>query len=519
MSSTPSNSAAGPASRRQLRAFLCTNFLYVWLVFGWSLTLYPLGIDFAYLAGDATMNEASRRVFAMLQLVAGGDIWPFRVFNILLLYACMVCVLLLTRFALDGPWWLGSFAAVMMMANPVKSEAVLQLSAVADLLPAFLALAALTAFAAWHRHRGLWLYLIALILGAFGTLAFIENVALPLVMMALYILIPTGRMARTTQLMPFLLLGGAGMIQVTAQAWTHGFNPVDRFAPILWAFYPLGLRTETAILYERFPEMWFLPMAALCIFAYLGWRMSRQPAIFFALAGALLFRLAPAGTFDFVHLRGGGGMLLPFACLYIGFASIWMSIQRHPRWRRAAVTLTTVLCVVFMALQIQALWHWRQAAAVVKSFQARAKLSVEASAGEPVAILPDYRYHHSAPIGAYASVAYDTAHSEALPVRSALAMHYFRHGRGGVRILDWTPLGADVEITGCSFEELFGADLYGVRAGDDVTYENYQLKLISESDGKVVVRIYPLDEFLPERIITLGNAGDPVALRLGEAMP
>lgn len=519
MSSTSTNSRTVSPSRRQLRAFLCTNFLYVWLVFGWSLTLYPLGIDFAYLAGEATMNEASHRIFSMLQLVSGEDIWPFRVFNILLLYACMICVLLLTRLTLDGPWWLGSFAAVMLMANPVKSEAVLQLSAVADLFPAFIALAALTAFAAWHRHRGIWFYLLALLLGAFGTLAFIENVTLPLVMMALYVFIPTGRLARTTQLMPFLLLGGAGMIQVVAQAWTHRFNPVDRFAPLLMAFYPLGLRTETAILYERFPALWLLPMAALCLFAWVGWRLSRQPAIAFALAGALLFRLAPAGTFDVVHLRGGGSMLVPFACLYIGFASLWMSIQRHPRWRRAAVTLTTVLCVVFMALQVQALWHWRQAAAVVKSFQSRAKLSVEASAGEPVAILPDYRYHHSAPIGAYASVAYDTAHSEALPVRSALAMHYFRGGRGGVSILDWSPLGADIEVSGCSFQELFGADLYGMRAGDDVTYENYQLKLLSESDGKVVVRIYPLDEFLPERVIPLGNSGAPVALRTGDEMP
>lgn len=519
MTTTSSNSPAASASRRQLRVFLFTNFLYVWLVFGWSLTLYPLGIDFAYLAGEATMNEASQRVFAMLQLLADGDIWPFRVFNILLLYACMTCVILLTRLTLDGPWWLGSFAAVMMMANPVKSEAVLQLSAVADLLPAFVALAALTAFAAWHRYRGVFWYLLALVLGAFGTLAFIENVCLPMLVLALYVFIPTGRVARTTQLMPFLLLGGAGLIQVMTQAWTYGFNPVERFAPILFAFYPLGLRTETAILYERFPALWLLPMFVTGLICWFAWRISRQPAIPFALAGTLLFRLAPAGTFDFVHLRGGGGLLVPFACLYIGFASIWMSIQRHPRWRRPAVTLTTLLCIVFMVLQLQSLWHWRQAAAVVKSFQARAKLSVEASGGEPVAILPDYRYHHSAPIGAYASVAYDTPYSEALPVRSALAMHYFRDGRGGVTILEWTPLGAVVEISGCSFQELFGTDLYGIGVGDDVTYENYQVKLLSESDGKVVVRIYPLDEFLPEQVIPLGNTGDPVALRLGERLP
>ncbi len=510
---------ANSASRRQLRAFLCTNLLYVWIVFGWSLSLYPLGIDFAYLADPHLMGDAAGRVFEMLMRVSGDQIAYYRVFNLLLLYLGMVCILLLTRFTLNGPWWLGSFAAVLTMANPAKSEAVLQLSAVADLLPACAALMALTAFAAWRRLGGPPLYALSLLLSVFAVVYFPENAALPLVLFLFYIVIPTGNLANSLQLLPIAGLMVFWLYNIIGLYGHFGMDLVQRFAPLYLAFYPLGLKVETATLYEAWPWLWMVPALLTAGVVYLSYKLSRQPALLFGVFAALAFRLVPMADFDFVHLRGGGALIVPIALLNVGAAAVWMQVQRHARWRRAAVLLTTLLCVVWMTLQVQAVWHWREAAAVVKSFQARASMSVVESAGEPVAIAPDFRYHQTAPVACYASILHDTPFSKELPATTVLAMHYFRPGKGEVNLLEYGPLGGVFEISGCSVQELFGSALHDLKQGGSVTYELYQMSLLEESDAKVRVRVYPLGDFLPDTVVPLRNRGAGIALRLEEPSP
>lgn len=519
MTSIPGVPPPNSASRRQLRAFLCTNLLYVWIVFGWSLTLYPLGIDFAYLAEPYRMGEAAGRVFEMLMRVFGDQIAFYRLFNILLLYLGMVCILLLTRFTLNGPWWLGSFAAVLTMANPAKSEAILQLSSVADLLPACSALMALTAFAAWRRLGGTALYAVALLLTAFAVFYFPENGALPLVLFLFYIVIPTGSLATSLQLLPIAALAVLGGYNIAGLYGHFGLDLVQRFAPLYLAFYPLGLRAETATLYEAAPWLWLFPAMLVFALVWLSYRLSRQPAILFGVLGALAFRLVPMGDFDFVHLRGGGALVVPIALLNVAAAGLWLQVQRHPRWRRAAVLLTTLLCVVWMALQLQAVWHWREAAAVVKSFQARASMSIEASKGEPVAIAPDFRYHQTAPVACYASILHDTHFSRELPATTVLAMHYFRPGKGEVNVIEYGPLGAVFEITGSTTQELFGSALHDLKPGTSVTYELYQMSLLEETEGVVRVRIYPFGDFLPDSIVPLRNRGAGIALGIKEDTP
>ena len=511
--------AVSPAvSRRQLRAFLCTNFIYVWLVLGWSLTLYPLGIDFVYLADASGMQPAIGRVFHMEMRLFGETLWQYRAFNILLLYCCMVCILLLTRFVLDGPWWLGSLAAVLTMANPAKSEGVLHLSAVADLLPAFAGLAALAMFAAWHRHRNIVVYLLSLVLLAFATLGFAENLFLPVVALLLYAFVSTGLMAPHSQLMPVALIGVAG-VWLHGWVFLRGFDPVSAFAPLYLAYYPLGLLPTTAAIFFQYPFLWLAVLCGVAFAAGLCFRVTRNPVVLFGILAALVYRAAPMGEFDFVHLRGAGSLLIPLALLYISFAAVWMHVQRHPRWRRAAVLFTTLLCVLFFALQVQALRHWREAGALVKAFQARAALSVEEAKGEEVGIAPDFRYHHTAPVALYASVLTDTLFSKALPVRTTLAMNYFPPGKGEVNIIEWNSFGATFEITGATLAELFGPDLATHKVGDAVDYDLYQLEIQAIEAGRVVVKVYPLESFLPDRVIPLRNRGDVLSLSVESSQP
>jgi uncharacterized membrane protein YuzA (DUF378 family) len=508
----PAQDKKSKSSRRQLRVFLCTNFVYIWLVFGWSLTLYPLGIDFIYLADPGQMQSAAQRVWEMELRLFGDSIALYRVFNILLLYCCMVCILFLTRFVLGGAWWLGSLAAVLTMANPAKSEGILHLSAVADLLPAFAALAALAAWAGWHRHGGGAAYVLALVLGAFASLNFAENAMLPWVMLALYILIPSEHAARALHLIPVSLLGVAALFRHGWMFSHHGFNPVDAIAPLYLAFYPLGLWPSTAALYWQYPALWLVVALVFLALVALLWRKLRDNALIFALLGALLLRAMPLGEFDIVHCRGGGALIVPFALLYIGLAAVWMHIQQHPRWRRQAVVLTTLLCLLFFGLQWQALWHWRQAGAVVKAFQARAAMAVEESNGEPVALLPDFRYHHTAPVALYASVLYDTAFSRELPVTTAMATHYFLPPKGDVTITKWDRIGAEVEVRGVTLAEMLGPDAAAMQPGDDVAYELYQLQLVTREPGGLRFRVYPLGDLLPEKVIPLRNRGEGLAL-------
>lgn len=519
MTAEPNSATSRSRSRRQLRAFLVTNFIYVWLIFGWSLTLYPLGIDFVYLADATKLQPAVQRVFDSQLMVFGDTLWQWRAFNILLLYCCMVCILLLTRFVLDGPWWLGSLAAVLTMANPAKSEGILHLSAVSHLLPAFAALAALAAFAAWVRHGRKWLYALALPLLGFATWNFIENLPLPLVAFLLYCILPTGRFASNLQLLPLALIGVAGFFK---HVWVYSvipFDPVSAFAPLYLAYYPLGLLTSTAVIYLAHPWLWLLVAAGVAMVVALAYRVSGQRAILFGVAAALLMRLVPFGEFDLVHCHGGGRLIVPFALLNIAAAAVWMQVQRHPRWTRASVMLSTLLCVVFFALQIQALWHWRQAAATVKAFQARAALSVEEAGGEEVSIAPDFRYHHTAPVALYAAVLTDTAFSSALPVRTTLAMNYFPPGRCDVQIDAWSDFGAEFTIRGASLEEIFGPDFYTLKKGDSVDYELYTLRVEEKSPEQVRVRVYTVDEFLPKTVVPLRNSGAPLALQVKDDAP
>jgi hypothetical protein len=397
------------------------------------------------------------------------------------------------------------------MANPAKSEGVLQLTAVADLLPAFSALAALAAFAGWVRHGRLWTYLLALALLAFATWNFVENLPLPLVAFLLYCLIPTGRRASNLQLMPVALVALVGCFR---HAWVYGvtpFDPVSAFAPLYLAFYPMGLLTPTAVLYLHHPWLWLLVGLFFAALVALAFRCSGQRAILFGVGAALLMRVVPLGTFDFVHCHGGGALIVPFALLNVAAAAVWMQVQRHPRWARASVLLSTLICVIFFALQMQALWHWRQAADLVKIFQAKAAQSVEESKGEPVAILPDFRYHHTAPVALYASVLTDTPFSKLLPMRTALAMNYFPPGRGDVRIDSWDEFGAEFTISGATLEEIFGPDFYRLKQGDSVSYEAYELRVEERSPGLVRVRIFTVNDFLPKTIVPFRNSGLPSA--------
>ncbi|HEX73085.1 MAG TPA: hypothetical protein ENN65_07195, partial [Candidatus Hydrogenedentes bacterium] len=178
---TPRSSPASSPGKRLAPQFLGMMLVYCAIVYAWMPQLHPLGRDYAAMASSESLPWLARTLFAW-ELHRFGA-WPYGYFlaNMLLLYACMVTIFFYTRLAVRGLWWLGSLSAVLLMANPLKSEAVLHLSGVQDLLPAWLALLALLFHALHLRHRQWWTFPWALAVFALAVLPFRANQALFLV--------------------------------------------------------------------------------------------------------------------------------------------------------------------------------------------------------------------------------------------------------------------------------------------------------------------------------------------------
>jgi len=416
--------------------------LYLIVVYAASLWVRPLGRDYAALADPGSLPPIAGRLFAWEIAAFGGWAPGYHVVNLVILYGCMLALYRFVRLTIPGPFWLGTLAAALFMANPVHSEAVLNLSGVADLVPAFFALLALAVYARHVVNARWWTGPVTLAAFAMAVLPYARN--FPLIIVAAAYQWAAWRQKKLNvcpsnegtppaacslrwrcPLCPTLLVP---MATVTAlAAYLHpglfrveNIEPAGMFAPLYLIFYPIGLLPETAYAFYQHPWLGWLAAAAVLFVIALVYRKARQPVIAFGLVSMAGMRLFQGGEFfDPVHMLGGGRLLVPNALFCVALVGLFYRITDHPKWRRPVIMMTTLLAVVFFAMQIMFIVRWREASRLVEQFQAAA--SVHAA---PVGILPDYRAYLGAPVGLSEAISHDTPFSKRVDHVSLLPLDY-----------------------------------------------------------------------------------------------
>ena len=365
--STDIQTIAAPVRRDrpwQAAQFLVLNFVYLLLVFGWTLRYPPSDRDLVLFSHPEMLPWLVRALWS-LEIRLFGAWWPgYHAVNLFLLYAFMVSIFFLTRCALPGPWWLGSLAAVMTMASPVKSEAVLALSGVMELLPACLSLLTLLLYAADLARPGIikqagvvavyWLGVFGA--GAAPLLAFVpllwEGILLP----------PEER--RWGRALPLAAIGLAALAwQAVSPEYPLAAGGVTaHFAPLLLLLYPLGLFPETLANFAAAPWLGWILGLGLAAGVLMLWRATRSPGLLWGVLAALLVRLLHTPQpVDLATLDGGGSLFLSLALVNIAFAAFCFHAVQHPKWHRPIVFITTMLCVVLFLMQAQSNMKWRDA--------------------------------------------------------------------------------------------------------------------------------------------------------------
>ena len=465
--------------------FLVLDAVYLLLVMGWTVFLPPMGRDHWWLAG-----EYSEDLFFTWWRLLGGEFVPAPVYHVaalLLLYLCMVLVFFLTRLATRGPWWLGSVAAVVFMAHPVKAEAVLMLSgATLELIPTAACLGGLLMYATRPLSRGRALAwdagaMVLLVVGAGfvhgGTGAGLTVFALPFLWDA--IVLPRGERAHfrpaRVLLALFLLLSAAGFC-----AWVVFFEVVQTltdvlslcahpFAAVGLLLYPLGILPETRAALETHPALAAAGVLAAGALGMWGVSRAKSPALSLGLlsVGVLslwnglsrILALAsfypdPPGLFGFpltwpvdpVHFANGGRLTLATAFMGIAAAGGFAALLRHPRWRKPAVALSTALCAGLMVLHGIVNLQWVSAGQRLREFRRTAEALAAQHPGETLVVAPDIEYAGFAPLSYAESVKHTTPFGRALDVR-ALAWCDVEYPAAKVAVTEYSPDGFSFTVT------------------------------------------------------------------------
>lgn len=420
--------------------------VYLLCVYVWGLWIYPLGRDYAHLANSgADLPFLAGQLFALEVRAFGDNPVGYHLVNMALMYACMLLVYHLVNKTVRGLWWFGSLAACLFMANPVHSESMLNLSGVGDLVPCLVGLAALTAYA-WGatQTRIVPMDVMALACAAFAAGAYPEYAALGAVMLAYEVLAVPRASRRLGRGIAFCVMTLA--ISIAAGHWREWgpFDVVQRFGPLYLVFYPIGLLPKTVEGF--FARPWTLLFAVIAVVVVLAliYRKARRPELMFALIAMLLLRLVPVRIpVDWVHMIGGGQLLLPNVFFVLGLVVVVFRIMDHPRWRVPMISTTTTLVIIFFAMQWRSIKSWHDAGAYVREFQAQA-----AQAGKmgEFGVLPDIQFYRGAPVCLSESVRYDTPFGKAVPHKSLLPVHTDSLAFNGSWVVSWSEHGGVVAL-------------------------------------------------------------------------
>lgn len=464
--------------------FLVLDAVYLLLVMGWTVVLPPMGRDCC----PADIMDPTVTLDSWCDLVLGrmASVPAYHVAALLLLYLCMVFVFFLTRLATRGPWWLGSVAAVVFMAHPVKVEAVLTVSGVAmELIPTAACLGGLLMYAA-PPPRPLWRALAwdaaAVVLLVFGAIMNWAATGLGLSILVLPFLwdlfvVPRGerrpfRLARPL-LVPFILFGVSGYYWVIRDmdlALTGAFFLCAHpFTMIGLLLYPLGILPETRDALAANPVM----LAAGGVLAGMAglWaaRRLKSPAVLFGLLSMVLLSFwnglpetitcnrpfetfpkdsngAPFWPVDPVHFANGGWLTLATAFMGITVAGGFAALLRHPRWRKPAVALSTALCVGLMVLHGIVNLQWVSAGQKLREFRRTAWALAKEHPGETLVVAPDIGYAGFAPLSYAESLNSDNPFEHTLDVR-VLAWCDVEYPAAKVSVTEYSPDGFAFTVT------------------------------------------------------------------------
>ncbi|MGI6460603.1 MAG: hypothetical protein ACOX5J_11005 [Candidatus Hydrogenedentales bacterium] len=374
--------------------------IYVLLVYSWALGIYPLGRDYA----APELPAALAPVWQAVQAAFGSSFWSYQLFNAIVLYGCMIATFYLMRLGHQGPWWLGTLAAVLFMANPVHTESVANLCGMIDLLPCFLALVALAVYMRTVRSGQFRWLLLAVPLTVLAMLAAPENAGLALVCALFEAVCASDPVRkRIMRLAPVLLAVLGASLPHGKAMFAHGGNVAAMFGPLHLILYPIGFLPITARYIQEIPLLgWCMAVPVVALIALIYWR-ARRPMILFGLLAMPAVRVFGGGRpFEPVHLIGGGQLLLANAFFAIALTALFHRIMDHPKWRRLTVSGTSLLCLIFMVVQVHALVQWRSAGNLLRDFHAQLRMmNGEASgpvSGEALLISPDIHYVEGAPL-------------------------------------------------------------------------------------------------------------------------
>lgn len=388
--------------------------VYLLIVNVWALWAYPLGRDYAILAdprGEAP--GVCGAVIAYLADAFGAWIAGYHLFNFALLYACMLCIYRIVNCAIGGPWWLGTLAATLFMANPVHTESVLNLTGSADLLPALAVLLFMAAYTSTIAKPAVFRLILSLVLFVVAVALFPQNCALVIVVLLYeWLIVPAERrnLART---FAFVLVGMAG-IAMHANALLQSLPEFpERLASLYFLFYPIGYLPRTVAFFQANPWAdWLVALIAVFLVA-LVCRGARRPAILFGVLAMVAVRIAPgSGPLDPVHLIGGGQLLTANAFYALALVALFFRIMGHPKWRFPMVTLTTGFAAVFLILQFSANLDWTRAGKKVKEFQQEVATRTAEEPGTSVGVAPDWQSVGWAPMNLSDSIQFSTPFSQ-----------------------------------------------------------------------------------------------------------
>ncbi len=399
--------------------------VYTAMVHAWSVTLYPLGRDYAMLESrGAGLPMGAAQLVRWEIETFGASVAGYHVVNVALMYACMLCLYFLVIRMLKSPPWIGALAAVLFMANPVHTESTFSLCGAADLVPCLAALIALLAYATYADVRGALAWIVALTALTLAGMAYRENAFLFAVPALMELFGERGRRL-LYRMTPILLSGGAAV-------WRHGGSYAmslsefqDAWLSLFLIVYPIGLLPETVQRYHEWPWLFAGVCALFLACLWLLCRALGHKAIVVGAAGMIaVFMGAGVGGIDLVQMGGAGKLLLATALCALAFAGVVSRLmQCNAKWRSTFVYLTTLLCVIFFIMKIAETPNWRAAGNLVQSVQRAADIG-SSSAGEAFAIIPDYQYYRGAPMRLSESIRHETPFSAARSVALAAPLQY-----------------------------------------------------------------------------------------------
>lgn len=441
-------------------AYLSINFV-------WTLPFYPGGTP------------------GISSVFVWGSPENTRLLHLALMYGCMMSVYAFVRCAVGGPWWMGSLAAVLMMANPLKTEAMLDIEQTRALWAAFLALTALAFYAADAKQPASW-KAAAFLLCCLASMIYRVNAMLVVVIVAYHFLVQ-----KSPRVHGRSWIGAVGLLVLMPLTYRdlwlpRSWEPTGMFGPLCLIPYPIGLLPETVVWFHHYPWVgWLCAGFGVLVLAGLA-KLVAHPAFVFGILAAAVFRLGQGHmNVDWVHMSGGGNLIVPIALANTAFAAFCSRVIQHPKWLRPMVSSTTLLCLLMFILQGRANLAWREAGELTRAFEQ--DLAQKDTSVDSIGILPDFQCHQGARIGfGQAARRSNPWKDKAIPL---LPINYGRNVR--VHVESWTPECGRVRVEGLKLAEAMPTPYLLEQVGNRAALDSVELELVGLDAAGFTVDIQP----------------------------